>query len=77
MGVGYFWLAASRSEGEDRACLLKGRGRLGEEEKGSKAGSSEGAGRFTPAVDGRLGSAFSLLGEESIMTDMYWMLKSC
>lgn len=50
---------------------MKGRGRPGEEEKGSKAGSSEGAGRFTPAVDGKAGRAFSLLGDESIMTDMY------
>ena len=51
-GVGYLEKAFSRSEGEDRACLLCGRGKPGEEENGSKAGSSVGAGRFTPPVEG-------------------------
>jgi len=73
-GVGYFWKAASRSEGEKRACLLSGRGNPGEEDSGSNAGSSVGAGRFTPAVEGRLGWALILLGEESIMADMYQSL---
>jgi hypothetical protein len=50
---------------------LVGRGKPGEEEKGSKAGSNEGAGRFTPAVEGRLGWELILLGEESIMADIY------
>jgi hypothetical protein len=48
-------MASSCSEGEDLACLFKGRGSAGEEENGSKAGSSVGAGRFTPAADGRFG----------------------
>jgi len=68
IGVGYLWFAASRSEGEDRF-LFNGLGRPGDEEKGSKAGSSVGAGRFTPDVDGRLGWAFILLGDESIISD--------
>jgi hypothetical protein len=54
-GVGYFCIACSRAEGEDRACLFEGLGRPGEDEKGSKAGSNVGAGRFTPIADGRLG----------------------
>jgi len=73
-GVGYFWKAASRSEGEDRACLFSGRGNPGEEDSGSNAGRSVGAGRFTPAVEGRLGWALILLGDESIMADMYQRL---
>lgn len=73
IGVGYFWYAASRSEGEDRACLLEGRGKPGEEEKGSNAGRRDGAGRFTPAVeDGRLGWEFILLGDDSIMAEWKW-----
>lgn len=50
------------------ACLLAGRGRAGEEEKGSKAGSRVGAGRFTPAA-GRAGWEFILLGDESMIAD--------
>jgi hypothetical protein len=50
---------------------LEGRGKPGDEENGSNAGSNEGAGRFTPAVEGKLGWAFILLGDESIMTDIY------
>ena len=69
MGVGYFWKAASRSEGECCARLFEGRGKPGEEESGSKAGSNDGAGRFTPAIDGKVGWAFNLLGDESIMTE--------
>lgn len=75
-GVGYLEKAFSRSEGEDRACLLLGRGKAGEEENGSKsmAGNSVGAGRFTPAVEGRLGWALILLGVESIMANIYQRL---
>ncbi len=50
---------------------MSGRGNPGEEESGSNAGSSVGAGRFTPAAEGRLGWALILLGEESIMADIY------
>jgi hypothetical protein len=53
---------------------LSGRGKPGEEESGSKAGSSVGAGRFTPADTGRLGWALILLGVESIMADIYQRL---
>jgi len=69
IGVGYFWYAASRSEGEERACLFEGRGKPGDEENGSNAGSSDGAGRFTPEIGGKLGWEFILLGEESIMAE--------
>jgi hypothetical protein len=55
IGVGYFWIACSRSEGEDRACLFDGLGRPGEDENGSKAGNNVGAGRFTPDVGDRFG----------------------
>jgi len=52
---------------------LEGRGKPGEEEKdeekGSNAGSSDGAGRFMPAEDGKLGREFILLGDESIMIE--------
>ncbi len=67
IGVGYFRYA-SRLDGDDTACLFEGRGRAGEEDRGSKAGSSEGAGRLTPAVAGEDARRFILLGEESIMT---------
>jgi hypothetical protein len=63
--------AASRSEGDERACLLDGRGNPGDEDNGSKAGSSDGAGRLVPAIDGKLGWELILLGEESIMADIY------
>ena len=74
IGVGYFRYAASRSEGEDIACRFAGRGNPGEEDNGSKAGSNDGAGRFRPADDGKLGRVFILLGDESIMADIYQML---
>ena len=67
IGVGYFRYAASRSDGDKTACLLEGRGKAGEEDRGSKAGSSEGAGRLTPAVAGEDACRLTLLGEESIM----------
>ncbi len=53
-----------------RACLLDGRGRPGEEDSGSKGGSSDGAGRLMPAaivVGSRGGSEALLPSEESIM----------
>lgn len=63
-GVGYLRKAL------DVACRFVGRGRPGEEERGSKAGSKDGAGRFTPAVEGSEGSsallALLLTGDESI-----------
>lgn len=51
------------------ACLFAGRGKPGDEERGSKGGRSEGAGRLVPAMldvepdaaGGRLGSASSVL----------------
>lgn len=50
---------------------MEGRGNPGDEEKGSKAGSSDGAGLLTPAIEGRLGFELILLGEESIMAGIY------
>ena len=54
------------------ACLLRGLGKPGEEDKGSKGGRREGAGRLTPAVDGSVGSATGSLppGEESIIVEL-------
>jgi hypothetical protein len=64
-GVGYLRILAPIDPA--RACLLNGRGRPGEEDRGSKGGSSEGAGRFTPATvlveeasGGRAGSPVSV-----------------
>jgi hypothetical protein len=49
----------------ERAWRFAGRGRPGEEERGSKAGRREGAGRLTPAVEGSEGSRdFVLLAPE-------------
>jgi hypothetical protein len=58
-GVGYLRNAF------EVACLFAGRGKPGEEESGSNAGSNDGAGRFTPATDmeGRVGSR-ALVSEE-------------
>lgn len=67
IGVGYLIEADPRPEGDPRA-LLSGRGKAGEEDNGSNAGSSDGAGRLTPATGGKLRWEFILLGEESIMT---------
>ena len=61
-GVGYFCCRLSHLEGESCAMRLAGRGKVGEE-KGSKAGSKEGAGRLTPATGGT--EDLWLLGEES------------
>lgn len=48
-GVGYFCCSPLHFGGDPEAMRLAGRGNVGEG-KGSKAGSSEGAGRFTPAI---------------------------
>jgi hypothetical protein len=47
-GVGYLCILDPKQE--SRACLLEGRGKPGEEDRGSKAGRSAVAGRFTPAT---------------------------
>jgi hypothetical protein len=57
---------ASRSDGEERAFLV-GRGSPGEELNGSNAGKR----RFTPVFEGELGWALILLGDESIIADIY------
>jgi hypothetical protein len=63
-GVGYVRKALAV------ACLLFGRGRPGDEDKGSNGGSSEAACRFTPAVEGRDGSGVVFCdGVESITTE--------
>ena len=67
MGVGYLLEADPRAEGDARI-LLRGRGKTGEEDNGSKAGKRVGAGRFTPATGGKLRWEFILLGDESIIT---------
>jgi len=73
-GVGYF-KKASPCEGEDRAWRFEGRGKAGEDESGSNAGSREGAGRLTPAVVGNEGCILTLLGDESIMADVHQLLQ--
>lgn len=61
IGVGYFRNAP------EVACRFKGRGNPGEEDRGSKGGSNEGAGLLVPAVVGSEGSrALFAEGEESI-----------
>lgn len=61
-GVGYLRNAL------DDAWRFAGRGSPGEEERGSNAGRSEGAGRLIPAILGSEGSKALLIfeGEESI-----------
>lgn len=49
MGVGYFFFFWLWREGEPRAWRLAGRGK-DEGDSGSNAGSSDGAGRLTPAT---------------------------
>lgn len=49
IGVGYFCCLDPCFGGDSRAIRLVGRGNVGEE-KGSKAGRREGAGRLTPAT---------------------------
>ena len=58
-GVGYSFESGIESRGR-----FNGRGKVGEEESGSKAGRREAAGRLTPAAGGRETSF--LLGEESM-----------
>lgn len=65
-GVGYL-CCASRWEGEETACRFVDRGRPGEEDRGSKAGSRDGAGRLAPATGGSVGRILTLLGLSSIM----------
>jgi len=63
-GVGYLRNAP------EVAWRFVGRGKPGDDENGSNAGRSEGAGRFTPAVVGSEGSSALLAvaaGEESIL----------
>ena len=62
-GVGYISCPWSKEEGETRR-RFGARGRDGEDERGSKAGNSEGAGRFAPAT-GAIGSP--LLVEEELI----------
>ena len=70
MGVGYLRKAL------DVACRFEGRGRPGDEDKGSNGGSSDGAGRLMPAIEGRVGSSplvnFVAEGDES----MLWVMLS-
>lgn len=60
-GVGYLEILDPKHR--SRACLFRGRGSPGEEDRGSNAGRSDVAGRFTPATvwveeaGGRLGSS--------------------
>lgn len=61
IGVGYFRNAL------EVACRFKGLGKPGEEERGSKGGSNDGADLLVPAVNGREGSRTLFAeGEESI-----------
>lgn len=64
-GVGY--LKSALSLPGDGARRFEGRGNPGEEEKGSNAGRSDGAGRLTPAIGGNEGCTLTLLGDESII----------
>ena len=60
-GVGYLTKALVP------ACRLDGRGKPGDDERGSNGGSSEGAGRLTPAVGSAGSKALPRVGgEESI-----------
>lgn len=62
-GVGYL------KKADAVACRFDGLGRPGDEERGSNAGSKEGAGRFTPWRVGSEGSRVLVRaeGEESIV----------
>ena len=67
-GVGYLRIWASCSAGDTRASLLAGRGKGGEDEKGSKAGSSgegaaAGAALLTPATGGMPGESIVQRGK--------------
>jgi hypothetical protein len=78
IGVGYLRKALDPFD-PSRACLFTGRGRPGEEDRGSNGGRSEGAGRLVPAIledeelraaggrDGSVSSALCFPGEEFIL----------
>ena len=69
IGVGYNCLPDVAGAGGDAwARRFVGRGRDGEEEKGSKAGSSDGAGRFMPATGE--GGKGTRCGEEVILSQL-------
>lgn len=57
-----------------------GRGSEGEDERGSNAGNSEGAGRLTPATAGTgtgIGTgSVGLLKGESLLSDMFSLVES-
>jgi len=58
------------------ACRFAGRGKPGDDERGSNGGSSEGAGRLTPAV-GSVGSkALPRVGGEESIGDRFDVLRS-
>jgi hypothetical protein len=61
-GVGYVTQALAV------ACRFVGRGRPGDDDRGSNGGNSEGAGRFTPAVEGRDGSRFGFRDDGESIT---------
>lgn len=69
IGVGYLRWAFPLA-GPPRACRLTGRGKPGEDDRGSNGGSSVGAGRLTPPMaDGPAGGSDSAAffdGDESI-----------
>lgn len=65
VGIGVGYLVKSCRSGDLSLIRLTCRGRLGEDEAGSKAGSR--AGLFVPASGGKLVRVFILLGDESIM----------
>lgn len=69
-GVGYLRKAC------EPACLFDGRGRPGDEDRGSKAGRSEGAGLLTPATVGNAGSIALVFedGEESILMSFHTLI---
>jgi len=69
IGVGYLCFSLY-FEGETRATRFAGRGRDGEEENGSNAGSNDGAGRFTPATAGTGSVGFLPEGEDSIVPNI-------
>lgn len=54
IGVGYLNEVFRSGEGP-LSCLFAGRGKPGDEESGSNAGSSEGAGRLLPDMVGSSG----------------------
>lgn len=64
-GVGYFCSTFLCPDGDSRLIRFDGLGSVGEDGKGSNAGSKEGAGRFTPATAEP--GDFGPLGEESLL----------